>query len=177
MKNKKPKVIKTYNSKKHGNTTSKLRKKGTSAAPSYIVVHNTGSNASARNNCIYFNREGRKTQASADFFIDKDGTIYQYNKIQYAYSWHCGDGHGKYGITNANSVGIEVVSADDVFTSSQIAALRKLVKHYMEFFGIPATHVVRHYDASRKACPGAYAGDARTNKGKAWVALHKKITE
>lgn len=174
---KRPKMNKTYRSRKHGNTTGKLRKRGTSAAPVYIVVHNTGSNASAKNNCIYFNREGRKTQASADFFIDKDGSIYQYNAIQYAYSWHCGDGHGAYGITNANSVGIEVVSADDAFTSAQIKALRKLVMWLMEFFGIPASHVVRHYDASRKACPGAYAGADSTAKGKAWKALKEKITK
>ena len=165
-----------YRSKKHGNTTPKQRRAGTAAAPDYIVVHNTGSNASAKNNCIYFNREGAKTQASADYFIDKDGSIYQYNAWQYAYSWHCGDGHGAYNITNANSIGIEVVSTDDKFTDAQITALRKLVKKLMKKCDIDAKHVVRHYDASRKSCPGYYAGSASSTKGKRWSALHKLIT-
>lgn len=173
---KKPKMVTTYAKSTHGNTTKLSRKRGTSTAPSYIVVHNTGSNASARNNCIYFNREGASTNASADFFIDKDGTIYKYNKFQKAYSWHCGDGHGAYGITNRNSIGIEVVSADDAFTSQQIAALRSLVTWLMAYMGIPASHVVRHYDASRKSCPGYYAGASGTTKGKRWAALKKKIT-
>lgn len=169
-------INKTYRSRRHGNTTCKLRKAGTSAAPGYIVVHNTGSNASAKNNCIYFNREGRATQASADYFIDKDGTVYQYNAWQYAYSWHCGDGHGAYGITNANSIGIEVVSADDAFTDAQVESLRKLVKKLRKKCGIPADRVVRHYDASRKSCPGYYAGAAGTAKGKRWAALRKEVT-
>ena len=165
-----------YRSKTHGNTTPKRRKAGTSAAPDYIVIHNTGSNASAKNNCIYFNREGAKTNASADYFVDKDGTVWQYNKWQYAYSWHCGDGHGAYGITNSNSIGIEVVSADDKFTDAQVAALRKLVKKLMKKCGIKSDHVVRHWDASRKSCPGYYAGSASSVKGKRWTALRKLIT-
>ncbi len=165
-----------YRSKKHGNTTPKRRKAGTAAAPDYIVIHNTGSNASAKNNCIYFNREGAETNASADYFVDKDGKVYQYNKWQYAYSWHCGDGHGEYGITNSNSIGIEVVSADDEFTDKQVAALRKLVKKLMKKCSIDAKHVVRHYNASRKSCPGYYAGAAGTAKGKRWAALRKKVT-
>lgn len=173
----KPKMNTSYASSKHGNTTPKKRKAGTASAPDYIVVHNTGGNACARNNCIYFNREGAKTQASADFFIDKDGTIYRYNNVQYAYSWHCGDGHGAYGITNANSIGIEVVSADDEFTAKQVEALRSLVTYLMGRFSIPAKRVVRHYDASRKSCPGYYAGASNTAKGRRWAALRKKITQ
>ena len=170
--------IKTkYRSAKHGNTTPKTRKAGTSAAPDYIVVHNTGSNASAKNNCIYFNREGAKTQASADYFVDKDGTVWQYNNWQKAYSWHCGDGHGAYGITNANSIGIEVVSADEKFTNAQIASLRKLTKKLMKQCGINAKHVCRHYDASRKNCPGYYAGTNASTAGKRWKSLRAKITE
>lgn len=177
MKHKAPKMDKTYCKSTHGNTTACSRRKGTSSAPSYIVVHNTGSSASARNNCIYFNREGASTNASADYFIDKDGGICKYNVPQKAYSWHCGDGHGAYGITNRNSVGIEVVSADDAFTDAQIESLRKLVQHLMELFGIPESHVVRHYDASRKSCPGYYAGAASTAKGKRWKALKAKIVK
>ncbi len=167
----KPKMNREFCSSRHGNTSKMLRRKGTACAPKYIVVHNTGTSASARNNCIYFNREGAKTQASADFFIDTDGTIYQYNKPKAAYSWHCGDGHGRYGITNANSIGIEVVSAETEFTAKQVKALKSLVKWLMGYWGIAADHVVRHYDASKKRCPAAYIGGAK------WRNLRKAITQ
>ena len=112
----KPKVNTSYKKATHGNTT-KLSRPKDSGIIKYAVVHYTGSTASAKNNCIYFDREGAATNASADFFIDKDGSIYQYNAIEKAYSWHCGDGGGKRGITNRNSVGIEVVSAGEEFTA------------------------------------------------------------
>lgn len=172
----KPKVNTTYKKATHGNTTKLARPKG-SGIIQYIVVHYTGSAASAKNNCIYFNRDGAKTNASADFFIGKTGIIYQYNAIEKAYSWHCGDGGGKYGITNRNSVGIEVVSAGEEFTAKQTEALRKLVTWLMSRYGISKAHVVRHYDASRKLCPAAYAGTASSAKGKRWTALRNAITQ
>ncbi|WP_321974263.1 peptidoglycan recognition family protein [Paratractidigestivibacter sp.] len=177
MKHKAPKMAKAYCKATHGNTVRCNRKRGTSAAPKYIVVHNTGSNASAKNNCIYFNREGARTKASADYFIDKDGSIWKYNKPQRAYSWHCGDGGGAYGVTNGNSVGIEVVSADDPFTDAQVESLRGLVQHLMEYYGIDASHLVRHWDASRKSCPGYYAGAASSAAGKRWKALKAKLVK
>ena len=172
----KPKMNTSYKKATHGNTT-KLSRPKDSGIIKYAVVHYTGSTASAKNNCIYFDREGAATNASADFFIDKDGTIYQYNAIEKAYSWHCGDGGGKRGITNRNSVGIEVVSAGEEFTAKQVASLRKLVTWLMGRYGITKAHVVRHYDASRKLCPAAYAGAANTAKGKRWAALRNKITK
>ena len=170
-----PAMMKTYSSSKHGNTTkaSRLRSSGKIRR---IVIHNTGSRASAKNNCIYFAREGAETQASADYFIDKDGTIWKYNQPTKAYSWHAGDGHGKYGITNGNSIGIEVVSAGEEFTAAQKLALKKLVLHLMEYFSVSAVHVVRHYDASRKICPEAYSGALSTTKGRKWKKLKAYIT-
>ena len=40
-----------------------------------VVVHYTGTNASAHNNLLYFSRN--KVGASAHYFIDKDGTLCQ----------------------------------------------------------------------------------------------------
>lgn len=154
-----------YCSSTHGNTSARSWR-----AIKYIVVHYTGTSASARNACIYFNREGASTNASADYFIDKDGGIYKYNIHDGRYTWHCGDGHGAYGITNANSIGIEVVSAGEDFTEAQVESLRKLVAAIMEDYGIPAERVVRHYDASRKHCPAPYVDSAK------WQALHARIT-
>lgn len=136
---------------------------------SYIVIHYTGTSASAENNCIFFS--GGDRQASADFFVDKNGSIYQFNAdLNNYYSWHCGDGHGRYGITNQNSIGIENVSAGEDFTSQQISSLTSLVKNLMSQYNIPADHVVRHYDASRKLCPAPYINQDK------WNALWKQIT-
>lgn len=139
----------------------------------YIVDHYTGTDACAKNNCIFFGNGDR--QASADFFIDKNGAIYQFNaNLNLYYSWHCGDGYGKYGITNANSIGIEVVSAGKEFTAAQKESLRKLHLWLMAAYSIPASRVVRHYDASRKLCPKPYCGTATKNR--LWTELHAKIT-
>ena len=136
----------------------------------YIVIHNTGTDASARNNCIYFS--GGNRDASADYFIDKDGSIYKFNgNCAGYYAWHVGDGGGVYGITNYNSVGIEVVSAGTAFTSAQIISLNKLVRAIAEDYGVSLSNVVRHYDASRKSCPSYYVNNAR------WNDLKSKITK
>lgn len=139
----------------------------------YIVIHYTATDASAKNNCKYFS--GGNRNASADFFIDKDGSIYKFNKnIDLYYSWHCGDGKGKYGITNANSIGIELVSSGAEYTQAQKNSLRSLVRVLMADYGISASRVVRHYDASRKLCPAPYCGT--TTKNARWKALHDYIT-
>ena len=139
----------------------------------YIVVHYVGAGTSADgnalNNCKYFS--GGNRQASAHYFID-DGGIWEYADPEAYVTWHCGDGGGAYGITNANSIGIEVcMNGDHPFTAKEIAFLKQLVVHLMKKFKVPASHVVRHYDASRKYCPYYYA-----KRQKEWIALRKTIT-
>ena len=166
-----PAMNKSYAQTKWNLTSCSNRRKN--KAVKYIVIHNTGTNASAKNNCIYFS--GGNRNASADFFIDKNGAIYKFNgNLAYRYSWHCGDGYGKYGITNYNSIGIEVVSAGVVFTTAQKNALRKLVCALMDDFDVPSSRVRRHYDASRKWCPSAYCGS--TAKNNRWKTLRNYIT-
>ncbi len=166
-----PKMNKTY-AQTYWNLTSCADRRKNKAVK-YIVIHYTGTSACAKNNCIYFS--GGNRNASADFFIDKDGSIYRFNgNLATRYSWHCGDGYGKYGITNYNSIGIEVVSAGAEYTAKQKEALRKLVRALMEDFNVPASRVCRHYDASRKRCPAPYAGS--TAKNNKWKTLHKYIT-
>lgn len=142
----------------------------------HIVVHYTGTDAPPENNCSYFGAANRN--ASADWFIGKDGSIWQFNADpRNYYSWHCGDGGGRYGISNAYSVGIEVVSAGEDFTQAQINSLHALVLALMEDYGVLATRVVRHYDASRKLCPAPYAGTGSQDpKHQKWLRLWKEIT-
>ena len=58
--------------KMHGSYNRSVRR----GSIKYIVVHYTGTQASAKNNCAYF--AGGDRQASADYFIDDNG-IYEYN--------------------------------------------------------------------------------------------------
>lgn len=143
----------------------------------YIVVHYTGSGSSkagsAEANCIYFSRGYRA--ASAHYFIDDSG-IWEYADPSKSVTWHCGDGRGRYGITNQNSIGIEVCNNGGAFTQAEISYLTALVQQLMGTYGIPASRVVRHYDASRKACPYPYVPNGEDPTGAKWEALHKVIT-
>ena len=148
----------------HGNYNITRR----SSTIKYIVVHYTAGTGSARNNCIYFSNGNRN--ASAHYFID-DNSIYEYADPKAYATWHCGDGNGKYGITNQNSIGIEVVNTGGAFSKAEIDRLAWLVQKLMKQFNIPAANVVRHYDASRKQCPLYYV-----KNGSAWTSLHAQIT-
>lgn len=142
-------------------------KRGSLGSIKYFVVHYTGSMACAKNNCIFFSGGNRKS--SADLFVDRDGAIWEYNNILDGwYSWHCGDGGGRYGITNANSIGVEVVSDGCDFTDAQIASVAWLYQHYCNMLG-RRLEVVRHYDASRKQCPAPYVNASR------WAALKESV--
>lgn len=137
-----------------------------------IVVHYVGDGTSAagsaKRNCMYF--AGGNRQASAHYFID-DEHIFEYADPHKYAAWHVGDGHGRYGITNSNSIGIEVCNNGGPYTEAEIDRLAWLVQKLMAEFGVPAERVVRHYDASRKMCPLYYV-----QHHDAWVALHARIT-
>lgn len=134
----------------------------------YIVIHYTSTTASALNNCKYF--AGGNRNASADYFVDDNG-IWEYSDPSSGYyTWAVGDGHGKYGITNSNSINVEVVNAGGAFSSKEIAYLCELVPYLMKTFNVSADHVKRHYDASRKQCPKYYVDNER------WDKLRKTIT-
>ena len=130
-----------------------------SQRPQYIVIHDTGNKNKGANAEAHFNYfNGGDRQASADFFVD-DKQILQVNDYNTYYTWHCGDGKGKNGITNANSIGIEIcVNADgnyDVAFQNAVA----LTKQLMTEMNIPIDRVVRHYDASGKNCPASMSAN------------------
>lgn len=121
----------------------------------YIVIHDTGNTskgAGADNHFLFFN--GADRQSSAHYFVD-DKQILRVVKDSDK-SWHCGDGRGLNGITNDNSIGIEMcINSDGDFNKTYLHTL-KLVKHLMKEYNIPLENVVRHYDASRKICPNIW---------------------
>lgn len=151
----------------HG--TRNLSRRANLASIANFTTHYTGGTGSAKNNCIYFANGDRG--ASADYFIDKDGSIWEYNDpLAGYYTWHCGDGRGRYGITNSNSIGVEVVSNGEDFTPEQIASLAALYAHLCQALG-SKLNVVRHYDASRKQCPAPYVDEGK------WGLLRSQIAD
>ncbi len=143
---------------------------GTVTAKKYNVWHDTGvKGQTAKGNANYFRSVDR--QSSAHYFVDKNGIVEVVDPNLVA--WHCGDGYGKYGITNANSIGIELCpEADGTFHSQTIANAVWLGKKLMKDFGIAYENNVRHYDASRKNCPQFLNTDGKWTK---WYAFKAQL--
>ncbi len=131
----------------------------------YLVIHYTAGTTSAVGSAKSMKSFWeKKRNASADFGVD-DGTMVQFNPdINNYYCWAVGGGNG---ITNANSISIEICSSLKKGTSSSKpnhegwyytdAALNnavRLAKILMKKFNIPINRVVRHYDVTGKLCPG-----------------------
>lgn len=129
-----------------------------------IVVHFTATLASARNNATYFSRnEGQG--ASAHYFIDDiTPEIYQ-SVAEGDTAWHAGNW-----LMNCRAVGIEVVSAGEDFSATEIQKLAWLVKRLMAKYGIGASGVIRHFDVTGKRCPAPYVSASK------WAALKAAIT-
>ena len=142
-----------------------------SIKPTYIVIHDTSNpGASALNHYNYFN--GGNKKSSADYFVDSNNII-QIIDTEHYYSWAVGDGNGKYGITNSNSVSIEMCLEKDGYPSQ--ATIRNtidLTKYLMDKYNIGINRVVRHFDASRKPCPNSF----KTNNWAKWTSFKNALT-
>ncbi len=138
--------------------------RGRSRAIDRIVVHFTATLASARNNATYFSRnEGQG--ASAHYFVDDiTPEIYQ-SVAEGDTAWHAGDWQ-----MNCRAIGIEVVSAGEDFSATEVEKLGWLVRKLMAKYGIGASGVIRHYDVTGKLCPAPYVAASK------WAALKAAIT-
>ena len=138
--------------------------------PKYIVWHDTGvRDQSDEGNANYFYSVYR--EASANYFIDEN-SITEVVAPGYV-AWHVGDGEGKYGITNYNSIGIELcVEADGNFKPETIANAVWLGKKLMADWRISYEGNVRHYDASRKNCPQFLNTDGKWSK---WYSFKAQL--
>lgn len=122
----------------------------------YIVVHDTGNvTDSDEGNANYFCTGSRN--ASAHYFVDND-SITQVVKDSDC-SWHCGDGNGKYGITNRNSLGIELCRVNNKVEYQTKVNAAELIRSLMSKYNVSIDRVVRHYDASRKNCPSSMSAN------------------
>ena len=169
----------------------------------YIVVHYTAGSSSKAGSAEKIRNVWLKREASADYVVD-DATIMQVNPdpANY-YCWAVGDGKGQFGIYNKDCISIEMCSTLASGTSSSVpnhkgwsisdAVLNntlELVKYLMQVYHIDADHVIRHYDATHKMCPGiigwnpGYLYNASTgertkvkNNEDKWFEFKKRLTD
>lgn len=138
--------------------------------PKHIVVHCTGNPRKGANAGAHFNywNSGYVGQ-SADFVVD-DKEALQINDYTKYFTWHCGDGKGKNGITNGNSIGVEICINEDGDFSKAVSNAVALIRKLKSTTGIES--VVRHYDASGKICPAEFY-DGGTWEG--WKEFLKRV--
>ena len=137
---------------------------GTTDRIKYIVIHYVGALGGAKANCQYY--AGGSRGASAHYFVDFDGSIWQSVEDR-DIAWHCGAKSYRHPeCRNANSIGIELcvrnsgsmadTSRDWYFEDATVAAAIRLTRELMAKYGVPADHVIRHYDVTGKICPNPY---------------------
>lgn len=148
----------------------------------YIAIHYVGATGSAKQNCEYY--AGGNRGASAHYFVDFNGDVYQSVEDQNI-AWHCGaDTYKHPECRNANSIGIElccrttgdptIADANWYFEDATVESAIELTKELMAKYNIPADHVLRHYDITGKICPAPYV----YNTGKhTWDQFQEAIRE
>ena len=136
----------------------------------YITLHYTGNKGdTAKNNVDYF--YGGDRSASAHYFVD-DNSVWQ-SVEDYNSAWAVGDGKGAYGITNQNSISIEMCcNSSGVISEKTETNALELVKYLMSKYNISISNIVRHYDASRKICPNWSA-----DNWSRWITFKNKLNE
>ena len=118
----------------------------------YIVVHDTGNSNRGAGAMAHFNYVNTNSRgASAHYFVDDKGIVQFVGDSRSAGA--VGDGKGRFGITNRNSISVEMcINSDGDYNKTYFNTV-ELVKNLMVKFNVPIDRVVRHYDASRKSCP------------------------
>ena len=137
----------------------------------YIVIHDTGNPSAGATASAHFNYfNGGNRASSADIFVD-DSSAWTVNDYHKYYTWHVGDGKGRFGITNANSVGIEMCINQDGNYDKAMQNTIIIAKELMKELNIPISRVIRHYDASRKNCPASMSA----NNWKLWKDFTREL--
>lgn len=131
----------------------------------YLIIHYTAGSSSAAGSAKSMKGYWeQKREASADFGVDDGGAV-QFNPDPSTY--YCWSVSGGNGIYNSNSISIEICSNRKpgtnkskpnhegwYFTEASLDNAVKLAKILMKKFNIPIDRVVRHWDSTKKVCPG-----------------------
>ena len=128
--------------------------------PAYIVIHETDN---------WSKGADAKAHATAMKNGNLDGTVHYYVDSKSIYqtldhsdgAWAVGDGKGKYGITNRNSINIEICVNPETDYYKAVDKAEQLAAQLLKQYGWGTDHLKRHYDASRKNCPRRIQAEGR----------------
>lgn len=120
--------------------------------PNYVIIHETdnwakGANARAHANAM----KNGNLAGTVHYYVDSQD-CYQTLEHQDG-AWAVGDGKGKYGITNKNSINIEICVNPESNYYVAVDRAAQLAAMLLNQYGWDTSHLKRHYDASRKHCP------------------------
>lgn len=157
--------------------------KGSVSRIKYIVIHYVGALGGAEDNCRYYG--GGNRNASAHYFVGFNGEVWQCVEDANI-AWHCGASSYKHAeCRNANSIGIEMcvrkkntksmgaTDKDWYFEDATVEAAAELTRYLMNKYGVPASHVIRHYDVTGKICPNPYVYNTSAHT---WDEFKRKIS-
>lgn len=169
--------IKIENTKKESETmipiTKMISKKNCYIGqnkPAYVVIHETDN---------WSKGADAKTHATAMKNGNLDGTVHYYVDSKSIYqtlehsdgAWAVGDGKGRYGITNRNSINIEICVNPETDYYKAVEYAEQLAAMLLKQYGWGTDRLKRHYDASRKNCPRRIQAEGR------WPEFVQKTAE
>lgn len=120
--------------------------------PAYIVIHETdnwskGADAKAHAHAM----KNGNLEGTVHYYVDSKSV---YQTLDHADgAWAVGDGKGKYGITNRNSISIEICVNPETDYYTAVDKTEQLAAMLLKQYGWGTDRLKRHYDASRKHCP------------------------
>lgn len=120
--------------------------------PAYVVIHETDNwskGANARAHALAM--KNGNLAGTVHYYVDSSD-IYQTLEHSDG-AWAVGDGKGKYGITNRNSINIEICVNPETDYYKAVDKAEQLAAYLLKQYGWDTSHLKRHYDASRKHCP------------------------
>lgn len=128
--------------------------------PAYIVIHETdnwskGADAKAHATAM----KNGNLAGTVHYYVDSK-SIYQTLDHSDG-AWAVGDGKGKYGITNRNSINIEICVNPETDYYKAVDKAEQLAVQLLKQYGWGTDRLKRHYDASRKNCPRRIQAEGR----------------
>lgn len=120
--------------------------------PAYVVIHETDNwskGANARAHALAM--KNGNLAGTVHYYVD---SLDIYQTLEHSDgAWAVGDGKGKYGITNRNSINIEICVNPETDYYKAVDKAEQLAAYLLKQYGWDTSHLKRHYDASRKHCP------------------------
>lgn len=128
--------------------------------PAYIVIHETdnwskGADAKAHATAM----KNGNLAGTVHYYVDSKSV---YQTLEHSDgAWAVGDGKGKYGITNRNSINIEICVNPETDYYKAVDKAEQLAAQLLKQYGWGTDRLKRHYDASRKNCPRRIQAEGR----------------